>query len=66
MLGVNDATAKDETVARENIAAQNYINALGEYRRSPNAINKQTLDKAKQVLADLKCPAQRNRKRYKR
>jgi hypothetical protein len=56
MLGVNDATAKDETVARENIAAQNYINALGEYRRSPNAINKQTLDKAKQVLADLNVP----------
>ena len=67
MLGVNDATAKDETVARANIAqaqtiadqrdaAQNYIDAVGEYRSSPNARNKQILDDAKQALVVLDVP----------
>lgn len=67
MLGVNDATAKDEAVARENIAqaqtiadqrdaAQNYIDAVGEYRSSPNAVNKQILDDAKQALVVLDVP----------
>ena len=67
MLGVNDATAKDETVARANIAqaqtiadqrdaAQNYIDAVGEYRSSPNARNKQLLDDAKQALVVLDVP----------
>ena len=53
MLGVNDATAQDEKAARQSIAAQKYINAVGEYRSSPNAINKQILDDAKQALVDL-------------
>ena len=67
MLGVNDATAKDETVARANIAqaqtiadqrdaAQNYIDAVGEYRSSPNARNKQILDDAKQAVVPIYAP----------
>jgi hypothetical protein len=50
MLGVNDATALEKA---QSIAAQKYINAVGEYRSSPNAINKQILDDAKQALVDL-------------
>jgi hypothetical protein len=59
MKGVNSSVPTPEFPTKKELqeyAAQKYVDAVGEYRSSPNAINKQILDDAKAKLVELDVP----------